>query len=228
MAGKPRPWSGPRARRETNIDPARPAGWRHDAKLAGSGAHADIHSHVIDLARFVTGDEPCEVVADMETFVKERPVPGARKMVKVTVDDAVSLLARFKGGALGNFEATRFAQGRKVGTRLEINAEKGALEFVFQDMNRLKFFDATAPAHIRGWTEILLGEPQHPYSAYWPAGHIIGYEHAFINQCADIVAAIHGGQAAQLQPDFADAAKTQAVLDAALESAARRKWVKID
>ena len=225
------------------IDPNFPAVWRLDAKTAGSGAHGDLNAHIIDAARYITGDEITEVVAHAETFIKERPsgamagglsaskgASGKKiEMSKVTVDDAVVILAKFKGGAVATFEATRFAQGRKNGNRIEINGEKGAIEFAFEDMNRLQFYDATAPTKIQGWTDIMVTESTHPYfGAYWPAGHIIGYEHTFINQCSDIVTAIGEGKAAQLQPDFANAARTQAVLDAALESSAKRKWVQTD
>jgi predicted dehydrogenase len=225
------------------IDPNFPAVWRLDSKTAGSGAHGDLNAHIIDAARFITGDEITEVVAHAETFIKERPTltaanaasaskltKGTQKthaMSKVTVDDAVSILAKFKGGAMGTFEATRFAQGRKNGNRIEINGEKGAIEFAFEDMNRLKFYDASQPAQTQGFTDILATDASHPYfGAYWPAGHIIGYEHTFINQCADIVKAIESGSPEKLQPDFANAAQTQRVLDAALESSVKRKWVK--
>ena len=223
------------------IDPNFPAVWRLDSKTAGSGAHGDLNAHIIDAARFITGDEITEVVAHAETFIKERPTGamggglnaaqggGKVETAKVTVDDAVIILARFKGGAIATFEATRFAQGRKNGNRIEINGEKGAIEFEFEDMNRLKFYDATAPGRLQGWTDILATEGAHPYfGAYWPAGHIIGYEHTFINQCSDIIAAFAEGKPASLQPDFANAAKTQKVLDAALLSSEKRAWIPTD
>ena len=220
------------------MDPNFPLVWRLQGEVAGSGPHGDLNAHIIDAARFITGEEITEVTAAMETFIKERPVgemtgglsaKGGSKKAKVTVEDAVIMLARLSGGGLGTFEATRFAQGRKNGNAIEINGEKGAIEFSFEDMNRLKFYDATAPSRLQGWTDILVTEGNHPYfGAYWPAGHIIGYEHTFINQCSDIVTAIGEGKAAQLKPDFADAARTQAVLDAALESSAKRKWIQTD
>lgn len=222
------------------IDPNFPAIWRLDAKTAGSGSHGDLNAHIIDAARFITGEEITEVVAHMETFVKERPSGemagglsantkggGKAKMEKITVDDAVLVMGKMSGGGVCSFEATRFAQGRKNGNRIEINGEKGAIVFEFEDMNRLKFFDASKPGREQGWTDILATEGNHPYfGAYWPAGHIIGYEHTFINQASDILAAFAKGKPAQLQPDFANAAKTQAVLEACSESSDKRKWVK--
>src|SRR5215217_59863 len=107
-------------------DPNFPLNWRLQAEIAGSGAHGDINSHIIDLGRYLVG-EFAEVSAVMETFVPERPLtPGARKKGKVTVDDAVSVIGRFQNGAIANLEATRFAHGRKNSITLEINGSTGS------------------------------------------------------------------------------------------------------
>jgi len=224
------------------IDPNFPAIWRLQGDVAGSGSHGDLNAHIIDAARYITGDEITEVSAHMETFVKERPSGemagglsatktggGKQKMAKVTVDDAVIMLAKFKGGGIGTFEATRFAQGQKNGSKIEINGEKGAIQFEFEDMNWLNFYDASLPGREQGWIKISCTTGDHPYAgAYWPAGHIIGYEHTFINQVSDILKAFESGKPTSMQPDFADAARTQAVLAAATESAKSRKWVATD
>src|SRR5690606_915234 len=55
-----------------------PLVWRFDADAAGSGAHGDLGAHIIDMARFITGDEITEVTgAISETFIKERTIPSA-------------------------------------------------------------------------------------------------------------------------------------------------------
>ncbi|HTX02016.1 MAG TPA: Gfo/Idh/MocA family oxidoreductase, partial [Acidimicrobiales bacterium] len=59
------------------VDPEFPLAWRLDAAEAGSGALGDIGAHVIDLVRFLTGQEIVEVAAMLETFVGERPLAGA-------------------------------------------------------------------------------------------------------------------------------------------------------
>jgi len=222
------------------IDPGFPLVWRLDGSVAGSGSHGDLNAHIIDAARFVTGEEVTEVSALMETFVKERPVlddfgaglaakAGKGRRAKVTVDDAVISLARLSGGGLATFEATRFAQGNLNGNKIEVNGEKGAVRFNFERMNELEFFDAAAPAHVRGWTTVMATDPaEHEYfGAWWPPGHIIGYEHTFIHQAADIARAFGAERPKPIQPDFADAAKTQAVLEAMTESAKGRQWVSV-
>jgi predicted dehydrogenase len=219
------------------MDPDFPLVWRLQGDVAGSGPHGDLNAHIIDAARFITGDEISTVSSCFETFIKERPLgkmtgglsaKGGEEKGQVTVEDAALLLARFKGGAVGSFEATRFAQGRLNFNAIEINGENGALRFEFEDMNRLKFFDATANAKVKGWTDILATDGgAHPYfGAYWPAGHIIGYEHTFINLCADILKALKDGAEgiAKLQPTFKDSTQTQRVLEAAQKASASQKW----
>ena len=145
----------------TGAGPGVPLLWRFQKKFAGSGAHGDLNAHIIDMARFITGDEITEVIGSIaETFIKERDIPqqgpkggiagGTQrrrgKKGKSDVDDAVLFLARFKQGAVASFEATRLATGNQNKNGLEINGEKGSIRFNFEDMNYLEFYDATARA----------------------------------------------------------------------------------
>jgi predicted dehydrogenase len=209
------------------VDPKFPLVWRLDKNKAGSGAMGDLASHVTDLSRFLVG-EITEVSATLETFIKDRPlVDNPRKTGKVTVDDAVSWIGRFKNGALANLEATRFAWGRKNQITLEINGSKGSLTFDLEDMNRLKFFNAEGMQEKQGFTDILVTDGAvHPYiKAWWPGGHIIGYEHTFVNTFADFVTAVVNGKS--VQPTFQDGLENEKVLAAIEASAKKRQWVKV-
>ncbi|SDC79876.1 Predicted dehydrogenase [Geodermatophilus telluris] len=217
-------------------DPAAPMSWRLEKDRAGSGALGDIGAHIVDLTQYVTGQQLTGVSAVLETFVRERPLPasagsltgvGGEGTGTVTVDDAAVFLGRFTGGALGVFEATRFALGRKNGIRIEINGSAGSLAFDFEDMNVLEFFDGTEPAETAGFRRILVTEPEHPYvAAWWPAGHGLGYEHGFTHQVVDLVRAIAGDE--DPAPSFADGLQVQRVLDAVERSAADRStWTEI-
>ena len=210
------------------VDPKMPRLWRLQKQHAGSGAHGDIHAHIIDLARYLAGEFD-EVCGQLHTFIKQRPLlDNPKKMGRVTVDDAAQCLGRFKNGALANLEATRYATGRKNHINIEINGSKGSLEFDFEDMNRLKFFDNTAPADRQGFADILVTQRDgvHPYvGQWWPPGHIIGYEHTFVHTIADFVNAISKGRA--VQPTFEDGLKNQQVLEAVEQSAEQRCWVKV-
>ena len=216
-------------------DPEAPLSWRLDKSKAGSGALGDIGAHIIDLTQYITGDTIAEVSGQLETFVKERPVAAEHSGLAgtagtergpVTVDDAAVFLAKFQSGALGVFEATRFATGRKNAIRIEINGSDGSLAFDFEDMNLLHFYDATEDSRTAGFRRILVTEPAHPYvAAWWPPGHLLGYEHGFTHQVVDLVTAIAEG--ADPEPSFADGLRVQRVLAAVEASSTSRQWQEI-
>ena len=209
-------------------DPAAPMSWRLQKERAGSGALGDIGAHIVDLTQHITGQRLTGVSALLETFVEERPLPASEGSLSgvagqgtgtVTVDDAAVFLGRFDGGALGTFEATRFALGRKNAIRIEVNGSRGSLAFDFEDMNVLHFYDGDEPAATAGFRRILVTEPDHPYvGAWWPAGHGLGYEHGFTHQVVDLVTAIAKDE--DPTPSFADGLQVQRVLDAVERSAA--------
>jgi predicted dehydrogenase len=217
-----------------------PMTWRVQQEHAGSGALGDIGAHIIDTAQWLTGQSITGVSALLETFVTSRPLSGDRVGLgghgavgdeiprgTVTVDDAAAFLARFDGGALGTFEATRFALGRKNALRIELNGTTGSLAFDFENNNVLEFYDGTGPAIVQGFRRILVTEPDHPYiGAWWPPGHGLGYEHGFTHQVVDLVNAL--ANADQPTPSFADALGVQRVLAAVESSAARDSaWTAI-
>lgn len=225
--------------------PSTPLLWRFQGKLAGSGAHGDLNAHIIDMARFITGEEVTEVVGAIEeTFIKERDIiestggaiagKGAKRTVrgsrkgKSTVDDAVLFMARMSGGAIASFEASRLATGNQNRNQIEINGEKGSLKFDFERMNELQWWDHTLPARLRGWSRVMCTDATHPYAAnYWPAAHVLGYEHGFVSQAADTVMVLGGKKPVVAIPDFADAYETQRVLEAAIRCARTRRPVAI-
>jgi predicted dehydrogenase len=195
-----------------------PHTWRMDVDKAGSGALGDIGAHSIDTAQWLSGQSITSVSATIRTFVPERPgQAGAR--LPVTVDDAAAFFATFSEGALGVFEATRMATGRRNANRIELNGERGSVAFDFERMNELEFYDATgADDEARGFRRIQVTEPTHPYTAnWWPAGHGLGYEHTFTHQVVDLIANISEGTPPS--PSFTDALIVQRVLDAVQSSA---------
>ena len=217
-------------------DPAFPLVWRMQKRIAGSGAHGDLNAHIIDLTRFITGLEFQEVSGLAHTFIKERPLLGSDKgdlrakarrgKGRVTVDDTVLFLARLERNVVASFEATRFAPGRRNHNRIEINGSKGSLAWCFEQMNELEFYSSDDPQHLQGFRTIQATEACHPYAgAYWPAGHPIGYEHTFVNQVADIMKALPNRR--KVPPDFVDGLRCQEVMDAVLQSCARKRWVSV-
>jgi predicted dehydrogenase len=208
-------------------DPTFPLVWRLDRNKAGSGALGDIAAHSIDLARFLVG-EITDVAGDLKTFVKTRPLPdNPRIKGRVTVDDASTALVRFKNGAIGTIEATRMAPGRKNYNRFEINGSRGSLAFDLERMNELEVYFESDPANTRGFRRILVTESGHPYvKAWWPPGHIIGYEHTFTHTVFDLLEAMAKDKVPQ--PNFVDGVRNQRVLGAIEKAAATRRWVTLE
>ncbi len=209
-------------------DPEAPLTWRMDKSKAGSGSLGDIGAHAIDLAQFITDTSLTKVSGMLETFVTERPTMGEAQGLSgkagtdrgpVTVDDLALFMGRFNNGAVGSFEATRYSTGRKNALRIEVSGENGAILFDLEDMNAVQYYDATAPSTEQGFRRIFVTEADHPYvAAWWPPGHMLGYEHGFSHQVRDFVTAIAADE--QPTPSFADGLQVQRVLDAVERSAA--------
>jgi len=218
------------------VDPEFPLVWRLQKDKAGSGALGDIGSHIVDLAQYITGDRLTRVSGVTETFIKERPLPEASSGLsassgaargEVTVDDAALFHGRFAEGAVASFEATRFASGRKNAMRIEVNGSAGSLAFDFESMNELSFYDNTEDADTAGFRRILVTEPTHPYvGAWWPPGHLLGWEHSFTHEVVDLIGDIWSGR--DPVPSFADGLQVQQVLAAVERSAANNScWQEV-
>ncbi|NBD24859.1 Gfo/Idh/MocA family protein [Paenibacillus glycinis] len=219
------------------IDPNFPLVWRLKKEVCGSGALGDLAAHSIDLARYLVGEFK-EVNGMLETFVKERPIGemsgglsasatgtgGA--LGTVDVDDASIFMARFESGAVGVFEATRFAGGNRNGNRFEINGTKGSIRWDMEQMNTLHYYSADDEAGQQGFRAINCQEEVHPFAgAYWPPAHIIGYEHTFINLFAELMDGIANG--INPAPNFEDGLRNQMVLEAVQRSAEAGRWVSV-
>ncbi len=206
-------------------DPKAPASWRTRKKNCGSGAHGDLNAHLIDMTHFLTGMKFKEVSAMDQTFVRRRK-DQAGKVCLVDVDDAMAFLARFDSGAIGTFEATRMAPGRKNFNQIELNGSKGSIRWNLEQMNELYLFRYDQPSDGRGFRKIICMDASHPYAAHWwPDGHSLGYEHTFVHTLADFLGCLRGRK--PFSPNFADGVRVQAVLDAAIISAKTRAWVKV-
>ncbi len=204
--------------------PTRPRNWKMAKRMAGSGVNGDLNSHLLDTALMLLGPIR-ELSATLETFLREKPDPAAPGATyAVDIDDAVLVQARFACGALGSFEATRFATGYQNDNSFTVHGERGMLEFHFEDMNHIQYADAADDPDLRGRRLVLAppsGPPADPH--YWKPGHPIGYEHTFISSLADFLAGLDSGTPAR--PTFKDGLAVQRLLAAVEDSARRRTWV---
>jgi len=217
------------------MDPEFPLTWRLQKDISGSGTLGDLGTHIIDLARFLVG-EFSEVVGMMDTFIKERPLgtmtdtlemdSKSNEYGEVTVDDATSFLAKFKNGAMGTFEVSRFSAGNRAGNRFEINGEFGSIRWDMENLNNLEVYFSNDDDGLQGFRTINCTENSHPFAdAYWPAAHILGYEHTFINIIKTFLDGVYQGKSPQ--PNFYDGVMNQAIVDAVEASCHTGGWVSI-
>ena len=202
-------------------DPDAPWTWRNDAEIAGSGVLGDVGSHTLDLARWLVGDVD-RVTGHLETFVEERPVDGGDESRPVTTDDEYSALAAFESGAMGVFEGSRVATGKKGDNALEVYGTEGGFRFSMERLNELEVMTADN----RGWERILVTADDHPYADHWwPDGHVIGWEHAFVHENYEFLTAIADG--GDYRPDFEDGLAVQRLVDAVQRGDERGEWVEV-
>ena len=217
------------------VDPEFPMNWRLRKETAGTGAHGDLGAHAVDLAHHLVGGIS-DVVGMKKTFITERPAEGASSgltatagegVEQVTVDDCSLFLAKFNDGAVGSFEATRMAPGRKNYNRFEINGSKGSLAWCFERLNELQFYSTGDPSTASGFRTIIATEGVHPYAGnWWPPGHMLGYDHIFVHAINDLVQDI--ALERPCAPDFSDGVRCVAVLDAVDKSIETRGWMQVE
>ena len=196
--------------------------WRLDAAAAGSGVTGDLLAHCIDTAMWLNG-KIGKVSAMTETFVKERMHSDSGKVEPVGIDDACAFLCRFDNGSMGIFESTRYARGHKALYTFEINGEHASIRWDLHDLHRLEYFDHRDESITRGWRSIHVTDGDMPYmDKWWVPGLQIGYEHSFVHQFADFVAALAKGET--VGPTFKDAQVTQQVCESVLASGKDGSW----
>lgn len=218
-------------------DPGFPFTWRHDRRLAGSGALGDMASHTLAFARYLVGDIVA-VCGMCETFIRERPVAasGSGQTSRadssapkraVENDDVTQFLLRFANGAVGTIGSSRIGTGRKMGLGYEIQGTAGALFFTQERMNELNLYRHPDPPGERGYKTLYLA-PEYPgYAAFHPIpGNALGYNDQKIIEARELVCALAESRPAE--PDFRFGHEITRVIDAVLRSVAESRWVRID
>ena len=214
------------------VSPEFPLVWRLRKEYAGSGPLGDLGSHIIDLARFLVG-EVTAVTGVMRTFIEERPLPeDPTKKGKVTVEDAFSATVEFENGAIGTLEASRFATGRKNYNNFEINCEKGSIEFNLERLNELRVYvvEPDERKYLEGWHEIIVTDPAHPFiEYYWPPGHILGWEHTFVNELHHFLdCVVNDKDVGPYGATFEDGYRCAVICDAILKAAEEGRRVTVE
>ncbi|MEI6801398.1 MAG: Gfo/Idh/MocA family oxidoreductase, partial [Pseudomonadota bacterium] len=149
--------------------------WRTDPKLSGQGGCiADIGTHAVNLATFVTGLSVETVLADLTAFG-----PGR------SLDDNAAVLLRFATGAKGMIWASQITPGTKNALRLRIAGDQGGLAWDQENPDLLELTLLGEP------TRLLRRGGDHAQSpTRTPAGHPEGYLEAFATLYADAAEAL--------------------------------------
>jgi predicted dehydrogenase len=216
------------------VDPTAPWSWRNSEEIAGSGALGDLGAHSLDLAQYLLDEQITRVSGHLKTFVDERPVPGefgsaldaegqdAVETRPVTVDDAYTAQVEFGNGAMGVFEASRYATGHKNGNVIEINGSEGSLRFDLERLNELEVHTGDS----RGFETVMVTDPGDPYvDHWWPPGHVLGWEHTLVHENYEFLTAVASDESHS--PDFEAGLAVQRILDAIERSDDRGEWVSL-
>jgi predicted dehydrogenase len=218
-----------------------PWSWRFGAREAGSGALGDIGSHALDYALFLVGDVE-SVSAAVRTIVTSRPRSsaanfaaaskgsgdltrraGSNEMIPVDVDDVAISLMRFKNGALGTLEASRFAWGHKNDLSFEISGSKGALAFRWERRNELHYYSAADRNDVQGYRVIMCGPAQPSGELFWPIpGLGTAYYESQVLQVGTFVKAVVKGE--QPDTDFAHGYRVQEIMETMLAAGESGRW----
>jgi predicted dehydrogenase len=219
------------------LDPRTPMSWRFRGP-AGSGALADVGSHLSYLAEFVVGADIAAVRGGtFGTVVTERPKPlGAvsgrghvevsDELAEVENDDLAAFTAEFDGGAIGTLQVSRVAAGHPNTLTVEVQGERGAASFDFRHPGEMGVFLLDDDAANAGWRTVTLG-PEHPYwlggLAMDAPGVGIGQNEGFVFQARaflDEVAGVPEPDALPRVASFREGLHNMQIIAAVAESAA--------
>ena len=209
---------------ESLHDPDAPLRRAPDPAALKAGCLVNLGSHVIDMARFLMG-EMRSVSALLPTFERTRRLPDGSP-TRIEADEAFAALVEFESGAVGTIEASQVATGRKNRQYWELNGSRGTLVFDLERLNELQvYLDQGATAELQGFQDVLVTEAVHPFvKVWWPKGHILGWEHAHINELYHLVEAIAlDKDVAPFGATFVDGYRVAVISDAITESATTGK-----
>ncbi|GAA2888159.1 Gfo/Idh/MocA family oxidoreductase [Pseudonocardia halophobica] len=214
-------------------DPKAPMSWRYRGG-PGTGALADLSSHLTDVAEFLAG--PIEDVygAALSTVVTERPLPLGHVVGHAHVevgtetepvdnDDWATYTARFAGGATGEISTSRVAFGHANTLRFEVFCENGAVAFDVTRPGEFAIATGGLPAATDGFRRVVVGT-DHPYItgglAMDATGIGVGHNDSFVYQARAFLDEVAGrDEEIPRCASFAEGLHNLEVLDAVVRSA---------
>lgn len=201
------------------VYPRVPVSWRLQKSMTGTGVLGDLGSHIIDLVEWLTGNRITSVVADMQTFVDERPLAVGSGTGQVDVDDGATFLTRFDSGAMGSFVSSRYATARGNYQRIEIYGEEGALVYQWEDTDHIQACLGPALVRESQWVPMLVPE------RFKPRNRAATHKYGTTENISNFIDAIAMDR--EMIPGFQDGYRNQQVLDAVAASAQGQCWIKL-
>lgn len=216
-------------------DPDAPLSWRYQGG-PGSGAVADIGTHLVDVGEFLCGPVASVRGTVLSTMIADRPVPlGAavghaaggpvsEAREPVGNEDIATFTATFAGGATGTFSVSRIAYGLPNALGFEVFCAAGAAAFDLARMSEFTIADRTPAGPVNGYRQVLVG-PAHPYLTgglpmdFPGVGH--GQNELFAFQARAFLEQIAGLDRLPRCPALAEGLHNLRVLDAVVASARR-------
>jgi predicted dehydrogenase len=202
--------------------------WRTDpdAELPSPvGALDIIASHAIDQARFLCGEIRAVSGAIATPVSRPGRSAGGREVDR---DDVVAFIAELDGGLLATVDASLVSPGRRNHLSWELNGSRGSVVWDLEHPNLLRVHRADG-GRTAGFAEVIACEEDHPLAAaWWPTGHVLGWEHGHINMLAHFCAAAAAGRSVGPEgATFHDGLRAAQVAEAVRRSADEGRRIEV-
>lgn len=222
-----------RYRADYSLDPTGPMTWRYRGG-PGTGALADVGSHLLDLAEFVAGPIVEVRGAQFSTVIKARPVPvgvtyGHTKAettgetAAVENEDIATFTVVFAGGFVGTFSASRVSHANPDGLSFDVFGTKGSASWALERASEFQISTTDIDEKVNGRRQVIIG-PQHPYikgGLPMDAGGVgHGKAEFFAYQARAFLDQTAGIEEIPAPPDFAHGLRGMQIVTAITESAA--------
>jgi predicted dehydrogenase len=221
-------------------DPLAPMSWRYRGG-PGSGALADLGSHLADTAEFLLGPVESVTGAALSTVIGERPRPLGHvvghahvevsdERAPVENDDWASFSVRFASGATGDLSVSRIAFGHPNTLKFEVFCERGAVAFDVSRAGEFQIASGGLPGAANGFRRVVVGV-EHPYIsgglAMDATGIGTGHNDSFVYQARAFLDEVAGRDELPRNASFADGLHALLLEEAVVEAATRNTQIPV-
>lgn len=207
-------------------------GWKYDIDKGGkTRALADIGSHWIDLAQYVTGQKIRRVMAEFTMvypYRKKRErgkAPEEGQLIEVKNEDIAQVMMEFDDGSKGNLIASVAAAGHKNDLSISIDGSRYAMRWDQENPDKLLIETNEEGVILKHAGPEVLSEEARPYGTL-PSGHPVGWADAFRNGIRAFYNCVRGKEEKEYAT-FEDGDYVVRILEACYESNLKKQWVEV-